>query len=87
MTTGGWLSSPSCPGSPPASRTLSAGCPPSPGGGCPPSLSGRGETFFLRLSLPKFEQEWSGELKDALAALGLTDAFDPDLADFSPAGG
>ena len=46
-------------------------------------LSGRDETFFLRLSLPKFEQEWSGELKDALAALGLTDAFDPDLADFS----
>lgn len=46
-------------------------------------LSGREETFFLRLSLPKFEQEWSGELKDALAALGLTDAFDPDLADFS----
>ena len=30
-------SSPSCPGSPPASRTLSAGCPPSPGRGCPPS--------------------------------------------------
>ena len=24
-----------------------------------------------------------GQLKDALAALGLTDAFDPDLADFS----
>lgn len=46
-------------------------------------LSGGEETFFLRLSLPKFEQEWSGELRDVLAALGLADAFDPDLADFS----
>lgn len=40
--------------------------------------------FFLRLSLPKFEAEWTGELKDALAVVsGLDAAFDPDRADFS----
>ena len=40
--------------------------------------------FFLRLSLPKFEAEWKGELKDALTALGLELAFDDTgLADFS----
>ena len=39
--------------------------------------------FFLRLTLPKFEAEWSGELKEVLAALGLDAAFDPDRADFS----
>ena len=45
-------------------------------------LSGE-EATFLRLSLPKFEQEWSGELQDVLPDLGLECAFDPDLADFS----
>ena len=45
--------------------------------------SGEREDFFLRLTLPKFEAEWSGELKDTLAALGLDAAFDPDRADFS----
>ena len=40
--------------------------------------------FFLRLSLPKFESEWKGELKDVLTALGLELAFDDTgLADFS----
>lgn len=43
--------------------------------------------FFLRLSLPKFEAEWKGELKDALAALGLELAFDDTgRADFSRLG-
>ena len=43
--------------------------------------------FFLRLSLPKFEAEWTGELKDALTALGLELAFDDTgLADFSRLG-
>lgn len=45
-------------------------------------LSGE-EAMFLRLSLPKFEQEWSGELQDVLPDLGLECAFDPDLANFS----
>ena len=40
--------------------------------------------FFLRLSLPKFEAEWKGELKDVLTALGLELPFDDTgLADFS----
>ena len=44
---------------------------------------GEREDFFLRLTLPKFQAEWSGELKGVLAALGLDAAFDPDRADFS----
>ncbi len=35
------------------------------------------------LSLPKFKFEWSTELSKELKALGMTDAFDPDRADFS----
>lgn len=49
-------------------------------------LSGK-EAEFLRLSLPKFEEEWSGELQDVLADMGLSYAFDPKLADFSQLGG
>lgn len=45
-------------------------------------LSGE-EATFLRLSLPKFEQEWSGKLQDVLPGMGLGLAFDPDSADFS----
>ena len=45
-------------------------------------LSGE-EATFLRLSLPKFEQEWSGELQDILPGMGLERAFDPASADFS----
>ena len=35
---------------------------------------------------PKFETEFSVELGEALAALGMRDAFDPSLADFSALG-
>ena len=42
--------------------------------------------LFLRLSLPKFEAEWSGELAGVLSALGLDLAFDPERADFSALG-
>ena len=45
-------------------------------------LSGE-EAKFLCLSLPKFEQEWNGELQDILPDMGLESAFDPDAADFS----
>lgn len=38
------------------------------------------------LNVPKFKTEWDGELKDALTALGLVDAFDPDKADFTRMG-
>ena len=40
--------------------------------------------YFDRLSLPKFEAEWKGELKDVLTAMGLELAFDSTgRADFS----
>ena len=39
--------------------------------------------MFLRLSLPKFEQAWNGELQSILPGMGLEHAFDPDTADFS----
>ena len=42
------------------------------------------EDYFDRLSLPKFEAEWKGELKDVLTAMGLELAFDSTgRADFS----
>lgn len=34
-------------------------------------------------ALPKFEAEYSVKLNDILKSLGMTDAFDPDTADFS----
>lgn len=44
---------------------------------------GAEHTLFLRLSLPKFEAEWTGSLTDILPGLGLDAAFDPERADFS----
>lgn len=44
------------------------------------------DTHFLRLSLPKFEAEWKGELNEVLAGLGLELAFDDTQADFSRLG-
>ena len=44
------------------------------------------DTRFLRLSLPKFETEWKGDLKGILSGLGLENAFIPGLADFSRLG-
>lgn len=41
------------------------------------------QTARVRLSLPNVHAESSFELKDALQMLGVTDAFSPDLADFS----
>ena len=40
----------------------------------------------VRLSLPKLELEYALELKESLQALGLTDAFEPGVADFSSMG-
>lgn len=37
----------------------------------------------VNLSMPKFEFETPIGLKDILASMGMTDAFDPSLADFS----
>lgn len=36
------------------------------------------------LSMPKFDVTSDTELRETLQALGVTDAFDPDAADFSP---
>lgn len=55
------------------------------------SLTGAGLTALLEdaqdvtveAAIPKFTSEYSTELSEALAAMGMTDAFDPDLADFS----
>jgi len=41
------------------------------------------EEKMVRLSLPNVYAESSFELKDALMAMGVINAFDPDLADFS----
>lgn len=40
----------------------------------------------VNLWAPKFKAEWSGELRDALEALGLAVAFDPETADFTGMG-
>ena len=42
------------------------------------------ETARVNLSLPKFDVVSSLEMKDMLQALGLTDVFSPDRADFTP---
>jgi serpin B len=41
------------------------------------------ESRELILTLPRFEFEYSASLADTLIALGMTDAFDADQADFS----
>ena len=40
----------------------------------------------VNTAMPKFEVEWSAELSEILAAMGMYIAFDPDLADFSSLG-
>lgn len=49
-------------------------------------VTGAESAYFLDLGLPKFEQEWNGQLGDALKAMGLDQAFVPGLADFSALG-
>ena len=49
-------------------------------------VTGAEDAYFLDLGLPKFEQEWNGQLGDALKAMGLDRAFVPGLADFSALG-
>jgi serpin B len=52
-------------------------------------LAGFGATR-VALDLPKFELEWDEKLNDALIELGMIDAFDGSVADFSrltPGGG
>ncbi len=49
-------------------------------------VTGAENAYFFDLGLPKFEQEWNGQLGDALQAMGLDRAFDSGLADFSALG-
>lgn len=42
------------------------------------------ESAEVRWSVPKFETDASYDLMDTLKALGVSDAFDPGAADFSP---
>ena len=37
-------------------------------------------------AIPKFRSEYTGELSEMLQGMGITNAFDPDLADFSALG-
>ena len=41
--------------------------------------------MFINLSLPKFDVRSNADLQEDLKALGITDVFDPDKADFSTA--
>ena len=45
--------------------------------------TGRFEKRAVSLRLPRFQLEYEIELKDILAALGMEQAFDPNLADFT----
>lgn len=44
------------------------------------------EASYLTLHFPKFTAYWQESLLEILADMGLTDAFDPELADFSAMG-
>ena len=41
-------------------------------------------TLKIHLSLPKFDVVSNGDIKERLAAVGVTDVFDPDASDFRP---
>lgn len=44
------------------------------------------ESATVEVAIPKFKTEYSSELSKLLAELGMTDAFNPELADFSELG-
>lgn len=48
------------------------------------TFEGSCRTMEITLSLPKFDVTSDLKLIDALKSLGVTDVFDPNLADFSP---
>jgi serine protease inhibitor len=55
------------------------------GAGLRETLQNAAETE-VDVTLPKFSSDYSAELSDSLKALGVTDAFDGDRADFSAMG-
>ncbi|MCD7927767.1 MAG: hypothetical protein LUF80_02740 [Oscillospiraceae bacterium] len=44
------------------------------------------ESTAVETAIPQFESEYSVEMNEVLKALGMTDAFDSTLADFSTLG-
>ncbi len=55
-------------------------------GGQIASLLENRQNHEVRAAIPKFKAEFSAELSRTLSALGMSDAFDPTLADFSAMG-
>lgn len=55
-------------------------------GGTISDLLAAREDTLVSLTCPKFKAQWGGSLNGALQAMGLSRAFDPDLADFSAMG-
>ena len=51
-----------------------------------PSLLSTRQEARVSLTCPKFKTEWSASLNDSLQAMGLSEAFDPQRADFSAMG-
>lgn len=49
-------------------------------------LLSNAQSTTVHAKLPKFETEFDTELSGSLTAMGMTDAFDPDAADFSGIG-
>jgi len=50
------------------------------------SLLANPQTVPLNAAIPKFETEYSAQMSEVLASMGMTDAFDYTLADFSRMG-
>ena len=49
-------------------------------------IANAGTDYEVDAAIPKFKSEYSVELNDTLKNMGMTDAFDPDKADFSGIG-
>lgn len=50
------------------------------------TLLAQAKSETLSLRMPKFKLMWKDSLAETMQALGLTNAFDPGLADFTPMG-
>lgn len=49
-------------------------------------ISGTSTGVLVNVAMPEFEADFSLELSDILKSMGMVDAFDGDIADFSPMG-
>lgn len=50
------------------------------------NLLANSQTVMVNAAMPKFEAEYSTQMSEVLKAMGMTDAFDSSLADFSRLG-